>query len=55
MESTVNKGRFQGEEESQAKRASLGEVERNMRWVSGRKSSPGRSVESWFHFNSDQT
>ena len=30
MDSTVNKGRFQGDEGGQARRASLGNVERSM-------------------------
>ena len=43
--STVRKGRFQGEEGGHAKRTFLGEVGGSM---SGRKSFPGISVESWF-------
>ena len=44
VDSTVKKG--------QAKRTSLGEVEGSM---SGWKSSPGRSAESWFRSKSGQT
>ena len=42
----MNEGRFQGGKGGQARRASLEEVKGS---VSGRKSSPGRSAESWFH------
>ena len=28
---------------------------RKLEWVNGRKSSPGRSAESWFYFKSGQT
>ena len=52
VDSTVKEGRFQGDEEGQARRASLGEVEGSM---SGCKSSPGRSAESWFHSKSGPT
>ena len=51
MDSTVKEGRFQGCEGDQAKRASLGESRRKHERVSGRKSCPGRSAESWFHSN----
>ena len=45
----VNEGRFQGGKRGQ------GESRRKHERVSGRKSSPGRSAESWFHFKSGQT
>ena len=44
--STVNDGRFQGGQGRQTRRASL---EASQERVSGRKSSPGRSAEFWFH------
>ena len=43
MHSTVNEGRFQGEKEGQPRRG-----RRKHERVSGRKSSPERSAESWF-------
>ena len=49
VDSTVNEGRFQGGKRGQ------GESRRKHERVSGRKSSPGRSAESWFHFKSGQT
>ena len=53
--STMKEGRFQGGDEGQARRASRGEVGEKHKWVSGRKSSPGRSRVSWFHFKFGQT
>ena len=52
VNSTVKEGRFQGGKEGQTGRASLREVEGS---VSGPKSSPGRSAESWPHSKSSQT
>ena len=54
MDFTVKEGRLQGGEGGQA-RVSLGEIERKYERVSGRKRSPERSAESWFHCNSGQT
>ena len=42
-------GRFQRGKGGQAKRASLEQGRRKHEWVSGRKSSPGRSAEFWSH------
>ena len=55
VDSTVKEGRFQGGKGGQAKRASLGQVEGKHERVSGRKSSPGRSAESWCDSKSGQT
>ena len=52
MNATVKEGWFQEGEGEQASRASLEQVEKSM---SGRKSSPGQSAESWFHSKSGQT
>ena len=51
VSSTPNKSGFQGGEGEQAKRTSLGKVGKSM---SGCKSSPGGSGESWFHSKSGQ-
>ena len=51
----VNEGRFQGGKGGQARRASLRASRRKHERVSGCKSSPGRSAESWFHSKSGQT
>ena len=51
VDSTVNEGRFQGGERGRLPRGSRRKHER----VSGCKSSPGRSAESWFHSKSGQT
>ena len=48
MDSTVNKGRFQ-EEGRASKKSLLKRSRKKHERVSGRKSSPGRSAESWFH------
>ena len=52
MDLTVKEGRFQGGKEGQARRGSLGSKHER---VSGRKSSPGRSSQSWFHSKSGET
>ena len=38
-----------------SKKGLLREIRRKHEWVSERKSSPGRSAESWFHSESGQT
>ena len=54
MDSTVKEGRFP--EREKARKESLPRRGRRKRErVSGRKSSPGRSAESWFHSKSGQT
>ena len=50
VDSMVNKGRFQEGKGGQARRGG-----RNHERMSGSKSSPGRSAESWFHSKSGQT
>ena len=55
LNSTVNEGRFQGEQGGQAGRTFLPEVQGSLSCVSGHKSSPGRSAESRFHSKSGQT
>ena len=56
MDSMVNEDRFQGEKGRRASKKSLPRRSRRKHErVSERKSSPGRSAESWFHFKSGQT
>ena len=43
------RSRFQGGKGGQARRATPRRCRRKHKRVSGRKSSPGRSAESWFH------
>ena len=50
---TVKEGGLQGGERGQARRASLSR--RKHERVSGRKNSPGKSGESWFHSKPGQT
>ena len=55
VDSTVNEGRLQGGE-GRARNKSLPRTsKRKHERVSGRKSSPGQSAESWFHSKSGQT
>ena len=49
VDSTVMEGRFQGGERGKAKENLPRRSRRKHERVSGRKSSPGRSKESWFH------
>ena len=50
MESTVKEGRFQRGKQGHANKESLSSRSgRKHERVSGRKSSPGQSAESWFH------
>ena len=55
VDSTVNEGRFQ-EGKGRASKKSLSRTSRRKHErVSGRKISPGRSAEFWFHSKSGQT
>ena len=56
MDPTVKEGRFHGRREGGKKREfPVGKVARKQERVSGHKSAPGRSGESWFHSKSGQT
>ena len=54
VDSALKEGRFQGGKGGQARKASR-RSRRKHEQLSGRKSSPGRSAESWFHSKSSQT
>ena len=54
VDSTVKEGRFQSTK-GRASKKSLSRSRRKHEWVSGRKSSPVQSAESWFHSKSGQT
>ena len=54
VESTVKEGRFQGGERASKKKIP-GKSRRKHERVSGHKSSPGGSGESWFYSKSSQT
>ena len=55
VDSTVKEGRFLGGKGGKAKKSLPRRGRRKHERVSGRKSSPGRSAESWFHSKSGQT
>ena len=55
VDSTLKESKFQGGHGGQARKASLRTSRRKHERVNGRKSSPGRSAESWFHSKSRQT